>query len=187
MADDPKIIDGRRAISSASGAYCVGGIPSRFANRNHLRCIISPVVIHRAGQGAGCWNSRRRSQICLTPVLVGNICNSYAKTQGTGKRFGYGMVYPDNPESVARVICSLLQRWCRNFLRSIVVGIWRRRGEFRRCWQPTTSSPTHAEVRAFNGILRRRKTGASSGYLSADAQAYRRIWQLRGGAGILLR
>ncbi len=36
------------------------------------------------------------------------------KARARGSGFGYGMVYPDNPESVARTLSARYQRWRRN-------------------------------------------------------------------------
>lgn len=105
MADDPKIIDGQHFLPQHRERIVLVGfrrdlnLKTDFTLRNIARCypprrptlaeLLEPVV---------------EAKYILTPVLWKYLYRYAKKHQARGNGFGYGMVYPDNPESVARTL-----------------------------------------------------------------------------------
>lgn len=103
--DDPKIIDGRHFLPQHRERIVLVGfrrdlnLKTDFTLRNIARCypprrltlaeLLEPVV---------------EAKYILTPVLWKYLYRYAKKHQARGNGFGYGMVYPDNPESVARTL-----------------------------------------------------------------------------------
>ncbi|EAM2341953.1 DNA cytosine methyltransferase [Salmonella enterica] len=103
--DDPKIIDGQHFLPQHRERIVLVGfrrdlnLKTDFTLRNIARCyplrrptlaeLLEPVV---------------EAKYILTPVLWKYLYRYAKKHQARGNGFGYGMVYPDNPESVARTL-----------------------------------------------------------------------------------
>ncbi|EBH9978195.1 DNA cytosine methyltransferase [Salmonella enterica subsp. arizonae serovar 40:z36:-] len=103
--DDPKIIDGQHFLPQHRERIVLVGfrrdlnLKTDFTLRNIARCypprrpalaeLLEPVV---------------EAKYILTPVLWKYLYCYARKHQARGNGFGYGMVYPDNPESVARTL-----------------------------------------------------------------------------------
>lgn len=103
--DDPKIIDGRHFLPQHRERIVLVGfrrdlnLKTGFTLRNIARCypprrptlaeLLEPVV---------------EAKYILTPVLWKYLYRYAKKHQARGNGFGYGMVYPDNPASVARTL-----------------------------------------------------------------------------------
>ncbi|XPE23552.1 hypothetical protein ACNKHM_24085 [Shigella sonnei] len=51
----------------------------------------------------------------LTPARWKYLCRYANKHQARGNGFGYGMVYPNNPQSVTRMLSAVITKMARKF------------------------------------------------------------------------
>ncbi len=99
-----KIIDGRKHFLLSIGTRIVLVGSSRFKPENRfLRCAIIAPLLSTAPSDAGRTAAEPSSKPNIIDAGVTDIyIASREKARARGNGFGYGMVYPDNPESVKR-------------------------------------------------------------------------------------
>ncbi|ECG8260102.1 DNA cytosine methyltransferase [Salmonella bongori] len=103
--DDPKIIDGQHFLPQHRERIVLVGfrrdlnLKTDFTLRNIIRCYppCRPTLAELLEPAVD-------AKYILTPVLWKYLYRYAKKHQARGNGFGYGMVYPDNPDSVARTL-----------------------------------------------------------------------------------
>ncbi len=103
--DDPKIIDGQHFLPQHRERIVLVGFRRDLNLKTDFYVTQYRPLLSTAPSDAGrTAGARRRSQIYPDAGAVEIFISLREKAPGGGNGFGYGMVYPDNPESVARTL-----------------------------------------------------------------------------------